>query len=605
MDQQLGSIVRARESGLLPRERASCRSKTSTARSSSTCASPSDPQNRSRPASSSISERATAPLLNTRKDGRFAPPPGAASMRRWSRHLGGCCSARSVGAPRSSSAGSSAFDDVLASFPVAEHERPGGFDFGDGNLGAEILKRFNVTFDYAASRMVLEKSQRFADPFEREMSGLAFDFEQDGTLAVQTVLPGSPAAAAGIAEGDRILSIDGQTGALGENGVRKALTIDGVEVRLSVRRGGNVREEDPTEAAGPMGRAKRDRSLSQSRVASGHLEKHGACTPYAVRRTFLDSPSSHWSGSAGRGAPGARAAREVRLVKSVRAPRGGRRARRYSLTAAGRRRFFAWLEPPLPSRRPVRAAASAAHAHELPRRALAGEACQVHLDLDRGAARLSRDARPAAGRRRGRAPRTTLHNTRRARGSRGSSDCRRSPESRPGFELERVELGFRPAPREIAPECGETATKIAGSSTRSRHSTQAIPIPSAAHCTHQRPCHVIRLMTTSRSRMNGAVTRNRACAQRFEHGRLTSKGAGSSATRNERDDRCAYLRAKTRIDPRASVLEEKRRRPRAPKLSQLGSARAGVGLLDANDVGRASCSSSSSPCSYGSDPSDR
>ena len=96
-----------------------------------------------------------------------------------------------------------------------------------------------------------------------------------------------------------------------------------------------------------MAGAKRDRPLSELEgCVLGHLEKHGGSTAYAVRQSFLHSPSSHWSGSAGAVYP-ALARLETRgLVKSVGAAQGGRQAWRYSLTPVGRRRFFAWLEPP-------------------------------------------------------------------------------------------------------------------------------------------------------------------------------------------------------------------------------------------------------------------
>src|SRR5947207_15742262 len=44
--------------------------------------------------------------------------------------------------------------------------------------------------------------------------------------------------------------------------------------------------------------------------------------------------------------------------------------------------------------------------------------------------------------------------------------------------------------------------------TRNRLISHAIPIPSAAHCTHHSPGDVIRLMTNSRTRIKGPVNRN-------------------------------------------------------------------------------------------------
>src|SRR6185436_15686794 len=69
-------------------------------------------------------------------------------------------------------------------------------------------------------------------------------------------------------------------------------------------------------------------------------------TPYAVRRSFQLSPSSHWSGSAGAVYPALARLEERGLVRSEHAPRGGRQAWRYAITARGNARFRAWLEPP-------------------------------------------------------------------------------------------------------------------------------------------------------------------------------------------------------------------------------------------------------------------
>jgi DNA-binding PadR family transcriptional regulator len=94
-------------------------------------------------------------------------------------------------------------------------------------------------------------------------------------------------------------------------------------------------------------RKKRDRPLSELEgCVLGHLWKRGASTPYAVRRMFLDSPSSHWSGSAGAVYPVLERLEERGLVAATHAPRGEREAWTYALTAAGRRRFRTWLEPP-------------------------------------------------------------------------------------------------------------------------------------------------------------------------------------------------------------------------------------------------------------------
>jgi len=61
---------------------------------------------------------------------------------------------------------------------------------------------------------------------------------------------------------------------------------------------------------------------------------------------FLDSPSSHWSGSAGAVYPVLERLERRGLVAAAHAPNGKRDAWTYTITPAGRGQFRAWLEPP-------------------------------------------------------------------------------------------------------------------------------------------------------------------------------------------------------------------------------------------------------------------
>jgi hypothetical protein len=177
--------------------------------------------------------------LNTHEGGRLAPPANAIDST-LGRGLNGVVRGKS-GRVRRVQIGSFTFSNVVTAFPVEAHQNPGGADFYDGNLGEEILRRFVVTFDYAHDRMVLEKGKAFGEPFEHEMLGCSFDWEKDGTATVRDVLPGSPAARAGLEAGDSLISIDGRkVDALGITGLRKALTVDGAQIRLELERGGEM-----------------------------------------------------------------------------------------------------------------------------------------------------------------------------------------------------------------------------------------------------------------------------------------------------------------------------------------------------------------------------
>lgn len=133
---------------------------------------------------------------------------------------------------------------VLIENPVTIFSTDEGGALADPNfsgiIGADILSRFNVVFDYARQRMHLEKSEVFAEPFEYDMSGIRFVME--GTrfevLKVFSVFDGSPAAAAGVSPGDVVTAIDGRdASSFTRESLRRYLEREGAQVRLTIRQG--------------------------------------------------------------------------------------------------------------------------------------------------------------------------------------------------------------------------------------------------------------------------------------------------------------------------------------------------------------------------------
>jgi hypothetical protein len=78
----------------------------------------------------------------------------------------------------------------------------------EGNLGAGILSRFRVLFDYSRMCLWLEPGPDLGAPFAKDKSGLALQWA-DGALVVEFVAPGSPAAEAGWKGGERVTALDG------------------------------------------------------------------------------------------------------------------------------------------------------------------------------------------------------------------------------------------------------------------------------------------------------------------------------------------------------------------------------------------------------------
>jgi hypothetical protein len=95
----------------------------------------------------------------------------------------------------------------IASFGV---QSAGAFadPYNPANLGGAILRRFDVTLDYAHHQLLLVKNAAFGTPFSYDRSGL-FLIDKQGEYAVIAVFPGSPAAASGLSKGDVIVGLDG------------------------------------------------------------------------------------------------------------------------------------------------------------------------------------------------------------------------------------------------------------------------------------------------------------------------------------------------------------------------------------------------------------
>ena len=93
-----------------------------------------------------------------------------------------------------------------------------------GNIGQDVLSRFNVHFDYRRGEMVL---QTRAQPEQRHYAMAGFraskSAAQTDRYKVSWVLPGSPAAVAGLKAGDFILAVNGKPArALGLGELRAA-----------------------------------------------------------------------------------------------------------------------------------------------------------------------------------------------------------------------------------------------------------------------------------------------------------------------------------------------------------------------------------------------
>lgn len=78
-----------------------------------------------------------------------------------------------------------------------------------GNIGNRLLERFKVTLDYERRQVILEPGARVAQRDRFTQFGAQLAREGD-RVVVRSVLPGSPAARAGLEAGDRVIRVGGE-----------------------------------------------------------------------------------------------------------------------------------------------------------------------------------------------------------------------------------------------------------------------------------------------------------------------------------------------------------------------------------------------------------
>ncbi len=137
--------------------------------------------------------------------------------------------------------------NILASFPDSTSFGMKLVDMPErqGNVGCELLRRFNVTFNYPDRYIVMKPIKRLMrEEFEHDMSGLELKAkgERFRTYYVEKTVDGSPADLAGLREGDELLFINNSSASdLTISDIYKVLqTGEGKEVSLLIRRSGQI-----------------------------------------------------------------------------------------------------------------------------------------------------------------------------------------------------------------------------------------------------------------------------------------------------------------------------------------------------------------------------
>jgi S1-C subfamily serine protease len=112
-----------------------------------------------------------------------------------------------------------------------------------GNIGGGVLRRFDVTFDYGHQKLYFQPNGNVAKPDVYDRTGMWLN-RATGGFQVMDVIPGGPAAEAGLKAGDTITAIDGKPTKdllLPEVRIRFRAEAPGTRVRLTVSSGGKER----------------------------------------------------------------------------------------------------------------------------------------------------------------------------------------------------------------------------------------------------------------------------------------------------------------------------------------------------------------------------
>ena len=80
-----------------------------------------------------------------------------------------------------------------------------------GSIGADILKRFTVIYDYRGNEMLLKPNSSFKSPFKYNLSGIdvTTPMPDISVFQIAKIRKGSPAWIAGLEVGDQIVTING------------------------------------------------------------------------------------------------------------------------------------------------------------------------------------------------------------------------------------------------------------------------------------------------------------------------------------------------------------------------------------------------------------
>lgn len=132
--------------------------------------------------------------------------------------------------------GSQILSKPIAAFPNSELiEQVISSNGRNGTMGAEILRRFYVIFDYQNSQLILRPTGKVNEDFNANMSGMEIINPMPGfpIFTISSIIENSPAHLAGLLKSDQILSIN--------NTNHKTLELNDINLLLQSRENKRIR----------------------------------------------------------------------------------------------------------------------------------------------------------------------------------------------------------------------------------------------------------------------------------------------------------------------------------------------------------------------------
>lgn len=146
-----------------------------------------------------------------------------------------------IGRNKRFSLGDYKFKKPLVTYPDEESVNISGYDNKRaGSIGADILQRFTVVFDYHGKEMLLKPNSSFKERFRYNLSGIdvTTPIPDIPIFEIVKVRKGSPAWIAGLEVGDQIVTINGvETSEYNlSNIVQMLQSRDGKKLTVDIRR---------------------------------------------------------------------------------------------------------------------------------------------------------------------------------------------------------------------------------------------------------------------------------------------------------------------------------------------------------------------------------